>query len=180
MAQIKEITEFMKVVITGPESTGKSRLTEALAKHYKISFVEEYARQYLQETKGKYEAKDLLEIAHGQIKLEDEAKKEAPKFLLCDTGLEVIRIWSEWKYGKCDPTILKEAKERQADLFILLKPDIPWMPDPLRENPDDREELYEQYKKTLAEYKTKVVEVGDYWQQRFHTSIKAIDELLEA
>lgn len=168
----------MKIVITGPESTGKSRLTKALAKHYKMPFVEEYARQYLTEKAGKYQEEDLLKIAEGQIKLEEEVNKESPQLLLCDTGIEVLRVWSEWKYDKCDAKILKYSKERQPDLFILLKPDIPWLPDPLRENPDDREALYEKYKKTLAEYDAKVIEIGDYWQQRFHSSIRAIDELL--
>jgi NadR type nicotinamide-nucleotide adenylyltransferase len=169
----------MKVIITGPESTGKSWLAKALARHYNIPFVEEYARMYLKQTGGKYQEKDLLEIAEGQAILEDQVSQQKPKFTLCDTGIEVIRIWSEWKYGRVDPKILSMAKEKQPDLYLLLKTDVPWLPDPLRENPDDREELFAYYQKTLAEYDSKVIEVGDYWQHRFHASIAAIDLLLK-
>jgi NadR type nicotinamide-nucleotide adenylyltransferase len=169
----------MKVIITGPESTGKSWLTKALALHYNIPYVEEYARLYLDQTAGKYREEDLLEIAKGQAVLEGQLSQQAPKFVLCDTGIEVIRIWSEWKYGRCHPDILKLASERQPDLYLLLKTDVPWIPDPLRENPNNREELFTYYQKTLAEYNTRVIEIGDYWQQRFHTSVAAIDLLLQ-
>ena len=96
----------MKVVVTGPESTGKSWLTKALARHYNIPFVEEYARMYLKQTGGQYQEKDLLEIAEGQAILEDKVSQQNPRFTLCDTGIEVIRVWSEWKYKRCDSKIL--------------------------------------------------------------------------
>lgn len=168
----------MKVIITGPESTGKSWLTKSLARHYNVPFVEEYARLYLEQTKGEYSEEDLSKIAKGQMALEDQVTEESPKLVICDTGLEVIRVWSEWKYGHCDPKILAESFERQPDLYLLLKTDVPWFPDKFRENPDDREDLYEQYKKVLSEYDSKVIEVGDYWEHRFHASIAAIDLLL--
>lgn len=168
----------MKVVITGPESTGKSWLSKALARHYDIPLVEEYARIFLKQTDGVYREEDLLDIAKGQVTLEEQVSLQTPKFILCDTGLEVIRVWSEWKYGKCDPWIRERARATKADLYLLLKPDVPWFPDPLRENPDDREALYLEYHKVLAEYEAKVIEIGDYWQSRFHASIMAIDSLL--
>lgn len=168
----------MKVIITGPESTGKSWLTKSLARHYNVPFVEEYARLYLQQTNGEYSEEDLPKIAKGQMALEDQVAEESPKLILCDTGLEVIRLWSEWKYGRCDPKILAESFDRQPDLYLLLKTDVPWIPDKFRENPDDREDLYAQYKKILSEYDSKVIEVGDYWEHRFHASIAAIDLLL--
>ena len=170
----------MKVIITGPESTGKSWLTKALALHYNVPFVEEYARLFLKQTGGKYDEKDLLEIARGQAILEDQVIQQEPRVILCDTGIEVVRIWSEWKYGRCHPEILSLAMAREPDLYLLLKTDVPWIPDPMRENPDDRDELFAYYQKTLAEYKkSKVIEVGDYWQHRFHASIAAIDLLLQ-
>jgi NadR type nicotinamide-nucleotide adenylyltransferase len=175
MAKIKTNDYRMKVVITGPESTGKSWLSKALARHYDIPLVEEYARLFLKQTKGEYRQEDLIEIAKGQIALEDQVTLQKPKFILCDTDLEVIRVWSEWKYDACDPWILEKAKEKQADLYLLLKPDVPWFPDPLRENPNDREALFLEYQKVLAEYDSKVIEIGDYWQYRFHASIMAID-----
>ena len=168
----------MKVIITGPESTGKSRLTKALAKHYNIPFAKEYARYYLEQTNGEYHQDDLLEIAKGQMDLEDKVSSGSDGIVLCDTGLEVIRIWSEWKYNNCDPQILKDSFARQPDLYLLLKPDIPWMPDKLRENPNDRDELYQNFKAVLSEYDSRVIEISDYWENRLHTSIAAIDRLL--
>ena len=178
MVCFNEKQTSMKVVITGPESTGKSWLTKSLARHYNIPFVEEYARMYLEQTDGRYSEKDLLKIARGQMTLEDQVTSENPGFVLCDTSLEVIRIWSEWKYGNCHPEILEQSFKRQPDLYLLLKPDVPWFPDKLRENPDDRYELYEKYRSTLNEYDAKIIEVGDYWEHRFHASIVAIDLLL--
>lgn len=168
----------MKVVITGPESTGKSWLTKSLARHYNRPFAEEFARLYLDQNDGRYREEDLLEIAEGQMKLEEQVAEISPDLILCDTGLEVIRVWSEWKYGQCHLDILKKSFEHQPDMFILLKPDVPWLPDPLRENPFDRDKLYDYYRDTLAEYDAKVIEVGDYWEHRFHTSIAAIDLLI--
>ena len=132
----------MKVIITGPESTGKSWLTRSLAEHYNIPYAKEYARQYLEQTGGAYEEKDLLKIARGQANLEEQVRKQKPQIILCDTGIEVIRIWSEWKYGRCDEHILKLARDLKPELYLLLKPDIPWVQDPLRENPTDRQELF--------------------------------------
>lgn len=168
----------MKVVITGPESTGKSWLSKALARHYDIPLVEEYSRIFLKQSDGAYNQEDLLEIAKGQVILEEQVALQKPKFILCDTGLEVIRVWSEWKYGQCDPWIKDQARDRKADLYLLLKPDVPWFPDPLRENPDDRDKIFNYYQQVLAEYDAKVIEIGDYWQYRFHASITAIDLLL--
>jgi len=164
----------MKVVVTGPESTGKSTLSEAIAKHFNIDYVPEYSRDYLLARDGKYAESDLLEIAKGQIELED--KFEGNKLLMvCDTSLEVIRVWSEWKYNHCDHFILEQARSRIPDLFLLLKPDLPWQPDPLRENPDDRDVLFAYYQKTLSEYKTKVVEIGGESESRINLAINAID-----
>lgn len=170
----------MKIVITGPESTGKSRLTKALAEHFNSPFVAEYARQFLEQSGGQYTKDDLVTIAKGQIALEEEVGKASTDLILCDTSLEVVRIWSEWKYKTCDRFILDEALKRKPDLFILLKPDIPWIPDPLRENPDNREEIYEKYQEVLKEYDTRVIEIGDYWQARLHQAIGEISSLISA
>ena len=97
---------MLKIVITGPESTGKSTLTKQLAAHFKVDMVNEYARTYLQNLTTEYTQSDLTEIAIGQISLEDKASKSNSKFIVCDTSLEVIKIWSEFKYGSCDPFII--------------------------------------------------------------------------
>ncbi|MEN8248741.1 MAG: ATP-binding protein [Bacteroidota bacterium] len=176
MAKINGKT--IKIVVTGPESTGKTTLSKALAEHLNTSLVPEFAREYLNKTDGKYEKEDLLEIAKGQIKIENEAASDTPELLICDTSLEVIRVWSEWKYKACDSFILEQAKLRVPDLFLLLKPDIPWKEDPLRENPTDREALYQYYLKTLEEYNAPIIELRGDDDKRLNSALKAINEIV--
>jgi NadR type nicotinamide-nucleotide adenylyltransferase len=168
----------IKVVITGPESAGKSTLSEQLANHFQVNYVPEYAREYLELTRGKYGKNDLIKIAKEQIKLENKYAQQNPELLICDTSLEVIRVWSEWKYGDCHEFILRQAKKRAPDLFLLLKPDLPWQSDPLRENPDNREEIYQYYQKLLVEYQTTIAEIRGDKNQRCQSAIEIIKQFL--
>ena len=169
----------MKIVITGPESTGKSTLCEALARHFKVDFVPEFSREYLEHRDGNYTQEDLTDIAKGQISSEDKYQQEHDSLIICDTSLEVIRVWSEWKYHSCDPFILAMAAARVPDLFLLLTPDLPWKSDPLRENPDDRNELFAYYQKSLRGYNTIVVEISGDADKRIKSAINAINAINE-
>jgi NadR type nicotinamide-nucleotide adenylyltransferase len=173
----KDNAKPIKVVITGPESTGKSFLCTELAAFHQTSYVPEYAREYLADTDGKYDIKDLTRIAEGQIKLEDEFQRQNGNLIICDTSLEVIRIWSEWKYAKCDSFILEQAKVRIPDLFLLMTPDLPWQPDDLRENPHDRDEIFAYYQKILKEYEAPVVEISGDKDSRFSKATEAINSI---
>ena len=135
---------MIKVLITGPESSGKSVLATQLAMHFKSPMVDEYSRKYLDDKTG-YQESDLLQIALGQFKKEAEAEIQKPRFLFCDTGIEVIKIWSQEKYNRVDPEIMELLMPAQYDLVLLCKPNIPWQPDPLRENPVDRDRLFTLY-----------------------------------
>jgi nicotinamide riboside kinase len=177
MEKVDEIYTVLKVVITGPESTGKTALCEALANHFKVDYVPEYSRIYLQLNSGGYTQKDLTIIGEGQIKLEDEYQKKYASLLICDTSLEVIRVWSEWKFKSCDDFIIDNASNRTPDLFLLLSPDLPWQPDPLRENPDDRDELFAYYQKTLSECDAKVVIISGTRNKRIASAINAIESI---
>ncbi|MEO6834041.1 MAG: ATP-binding protein [Chitinophagaceae bacterium] len=136
-----------KVVIIGPESTGKSTLSAALAKAFDTVWNPEYAREYLEHLDKEYQEEDLLKIAKEQTFREDLLAKTANNFLFCDTDLYVIKVWSEAKYGHCDKAILEEISQRKYDLYLLTDIDIPWQPDPLREHPapEDRRYFYKQY-----------------------------------
>ena len=91
-----------KVAVIGPECTGKSELSEFLAGHFETGWVPEYARGYLNNLVRPYELHDLLAIAHGQIRIEDEWTRDSNRLLFCDTNLYVIKVWSEFKFGTCD------------------------------------------------------------------------------
>jgi len=139
----------LKIVITGPESTGKSTLSKQLSEYFEQPWLPEYARTYLNIIQRPYDRNDLVEIAKGQIKNEDDLFSTAPPLVFLDTSLEVLKVWSEWKYNFCDQFISNNLKARPADLYLLLSPDLAWENDPLRENPHDREIIFNIYKKEL-------------------------------
>lgn len=119
----------------GPESTGKSTLSEALAAALHTVWVPEYARGYLEALGRPYEEADLLEIAKGQLLLEDKLAVEANRYLICDTDLNVVKVWAEHKYERCHRWILEQIAARNYDHYLLTDIDIDWVDDPLRENP---------------------------------------------
>lgn len=144
------------LVITGPESSGKTTLASQLADHCKAPLVSEAARDYLKESDS-YQQHDLLEIAKQQHKQEQTLLSHFPERLVCDTDLLVIMIWSEVKYEHCDrwiyTTFENSIKQRSSNrVYYLCDYNIPWQADPLRENPDNRDELFNLYLQKLKEY----------------------------
>ena len=167
-----------KVVIIGPECTGKSELSEYLADHFNTVWVREYAREYLDNLSRPYGAEDLLIIAQGQIGLENKMTSMANNVLFCDTDLYVIKIWSYFKYGYCDQRILDAISQRRCDLYLLTYIDIPWVNDPLREHPDQREKLYSLYLKEMQNQSVPFVENRVSRQYRRELSTAVVKELL--
>lgn len=179
--QIK--SSLIKIVLFGPESTGKSTLSNALAKHYKSVCVPEFARDFLQSKWDMYrktcEKEDLWAIAKGQEKLENEISKKANRVLFCDTNLLQTKVYSEIYYaGYCDPRIEKSAIENYYDLYFLCDVDIPWVPDNLRDKPDDRKFVFKAFENELKKQNCKYVVIKGDFQQRFNTSVSHVDTLL--
>ena len=168
----------MKVVITGAESSGKTTLFESLEKCYKTKGAKEYARDFLFNTNGLYSQNDLVTIANGQISYELTVNKQHSNLVLCDTDLLTIKIWSEYKYGSCDSRILNLLNKNSADLYRLMSPDIPWQEDPLRENPTNRLELLQIYKKELDLLGIPYFLISGSINERLVKSISLIDKLL--
>ena len=139
-----------KIIITGPESSGKTTLCQQLSNHFNIPFTQEFARLYIDSLDRDYIINDLLSIAKQQLKSEFKSQ-------LLDTDLITIKIWSEYKYGRCDKWILDEIEKQKSEkrFYILCSPDIPWEADNQRENPNDRKKLFEIYKKELENLKHK-------------------------
>jgi len=132
----------IKIVIIGPESTGKSTLSKDLADYYEEPWVQEYAREYIENLDRPYEFDDLLAISRGQIAKEEELEQVAHRFLFCDTDLHVIDIWSRHRFGKTHPWILKQINSRRYDLYLITNIDLPWEADPQREHPDPKMRQY--------------------------------------
>ncbi|MFM8913905.1 MAG: AAA family ATPase [Flammeovirgaceae bacterium] len=166
-----------KVCVIGPECTGKTDLSKFLSEHYKTPWVDEYARAYLNKLGRPYQQHDLTKIAHGQLRMEDEWLTNANKFLICDTNLLVIKIWSEYKFGVCDQEILQRMAERKYDLYLLTHIDIPWQDDPQREHPDKREYFWTLYKKEVATTGVTTVEIFGTREERRAKAIEAIEAM---
>jgi len=168
---------MIKIALTGPESSGKTTLSELLAKHFAIDFVPEFARAYLEQSNGTYEKDDLAKIAHGQLRAILSAQQEHPtrKVLISDTDFVVIAVWSNYKYGSIDKEIDALVHSTIFDLHILCEPDIPWEKDDLRENPDDREELFALYEEALNRYGKNYIVVNGSNEKRLKKVTKAIE-----
>jgi NadR type nicotinamide-nucleotide adenylyltransferase len=164
----------LRIAITGPESTGKSELAKQLSIHYQTIFVPEVSRGYLEELGRSYEYHDIKEIAKNQLKLENTLAERADKILFCDTDMLVTKIWSSYKYGKCDPWIEEKARSHRYDLYLLCNIDLPWVEDPLREHPNKREELFGIYLKELQILKVNFAIISGTGPARTENAILAI------
>ena len=151
-------------------------LAEALANHYNTRWVPEYAREYLEHLDRPYEQQDILAIAKGQLKREQEAYTAANSYLFCDTELIVTKIWSEVKYGSCDPWILDHINKNRYDLYLLCDIDLPWMDDPLREHPHLRDHLFHLYHEELRTRGFPFKVISGIGTRRLFHAIQAIEK----
>jgi NadR type nicotinamide-nucleotide adenylyltransferase len=192
-----------KIVIIGPESTGKSTLCEQLAQHYNMQWCPEFAREYLLTNGTDYSYDNLLAIAKGQLALEEEylnivksqwslasqntwvnpqslLTTSRTPMLFIDTDMYVMKVWCEYVFGQCHPFILDQIAKRKYDLYLLCNTDLPWVKDELREYPDEanRIELYHIYKDLLINQDVPWVEINGSYEERFLTAINAVEEYL--
>ena len=174
---MEKSADIKYIVFTGPECSGKTTLSKKVAEKFNLPLVTEYARYYLNQLNRAYKYEDLIEIAKGQIKSENKKKRQNPhtKILICDTNLQVLKIWSQIKYSKCDSFILKN--ENQDALYILCVPDFKWIYDPLRENPKNREELCEIYENDLLKNNRNFIKVSGSLDQRINSISSIIESL---
>ncbi|WP_308991474.1 ATP-binding protein [Mariniflexile litorale] len=173
----------IKVVLFGPESTGKTTLSRKLARHYNSVWVPEYAREYLQNKwnneRKTCEPHDLLPIAEGQMRLENELAQKTNTVLICDTDLLETKVYSEAYYlGSCDPILEKFALENTYALYFLTYIDTPWEPDDLRDKPNEREAMFKAFENALIINKRPYVLLKGNKKERLEIAIKHIDNLL--
>lgn len=175
-----------KIVIIGPESTGKSTLCEQLSQHYGTAWVKEYAREYLLANGTGYTFDNLLDIAKGQLQLEEQAMAAAagkntakPYPLFMDTDMYVMKVWCEFVFNKCHNWILNRIAERPYDLYLLCNADLPWVKDELREYPDlaSREKLYHYYRDAMINQQVPWVDISGNHEERLAKAIAAVDRL---
>ena len=174
----------LRVVLYGPESTGKTTLAKALADHYQTAWVPEFARPYLQEKWDKEQAvctlEDLPIIAQGQLAAENAAIQKANKLILCDTNILVTKVWSETHFkGYCAPELNTILAQTHYDLYLLTSIDVPWEKDDLRDRPNDREQMFIYFKQQLVTYNFPFLVLEGNPKERVEKAVIAIDQLLE-
>jgi NadR type nicotinamide-nucleotide adenylyltransferase len=168
-----------KIVVIGPESTGKSTLCEQLAAHYQTEWVPEFARNYLLEIRRPYSFEDLLYIAEGQIRQEDRIVSDTTSDLVfIDTDMYVMKVWCEYVFKKCHACILDEIVKRKYDGYLLCNVDLPWVADELREYPDleSRERLYQMYKDIMINQHVPWIDISGNYEERLQKAISFIKE----
>jgi HTH-type transcriptional regulator, transcriptional repressor of NAD biosynthesis genes len=167
-----------RIVLTGPESTGKTTLTEKLAIHYKTSWAKEFGRDYFVEKEGNLNIEDITNIAIGQVSLEETAIKNSNRIAFFDTDLIVTQIWSEIYFQECPQKVIEMTYQRDYDLYLLMDIDIPWEDDGTREFPNLRQWHFDRIKTELENRGLKYIVISGDFEERFKLCIEAVESIL--
>jgi NadR type nicotinamide-nucleotide adenylyltransferase len=165
-----------RISITGPESTGKTTLAQQLAEQYRTVYAPEVARSYLASIGRPYTYDDLLIIAREQYRMEQQMVKKADRYLFCDSDFLVLKIWSLDKFGRCEPWILDRVERHRYDLYLLTDIDLPWEPDPQREDPHRREYLFGLYRAELEGLGVSYEVVSGRQEERLERATRIIED----
>lgn len=167
-----------RVVVFGPESTGKSTLSKNLAKHFETLAVPEYARTYLEEQDGQLLYEDIEVIARGQVASEEALIPHCNRMAFLDTDVLATTVWSDFLYGKCPTWVSEAAVSRPADLYLLMDVDVPWVEDVVRYLPENRSDFFEKCEAAIKLHGRKYVRLSGDWDTRFASAVSAVEELI--
>lgn len=165
---------LLRVGVTGSECTGKTTLARELALHFGTSWSPEYVREYLEARGAPLTLADVDAVARGQMAAEDAAARRATGVVLHDTDLLSTVVYSRHYYGSCPGWVEQAARERRADLYLLLRPDVPWVGDPQRDRGGQREEMHRHFRKALGEFQAPFREMRGSWTERRSDALAAI------
>ncbi len=177
------LSDVIRVVLTGSESTGKSVLARELADHYDAELSPEFLRDYAIGKGSALDFTDTEPTARGQIALEDEhatRSTRATKLLVQDVDLLSTVVYAHHYFGRCPEWIEQAARDRRPDLYLLLEIDVPWVPDDVRDRETRREEMQQLFRNAVAESGSPYTVIRGSWDQRLRLSIDAIDRLLRS
>ena len=166
----------VRVVLTGPECTGKTTLAADLARTFDAPWLPEMARTYAVERAAKGQlltAADVELIAKRAIAAEDAALAALPQLLVLDTDLLSTVTYARHYYGASTAWLEGEARARIASLYLLCAPDLPWTPDGIRDRPEHREELFSEFERTLIEFGANVIVVRGTGDRRRDAAVRA-------
>lgn len=170
--------EAKRIAIVGPESCGKTQLAQELSRELHAPWVPEFARPWFAaRQRTHYELDDIIAIARGQLALEAQLAQGA-QWLVCDTSVLVCIIWAEVRFGFCPDELAVLWRPQDYALHLLLEPDLPWQADPLRENPIDRDVLFQRYESALQAQEIAVVRVSGLGEARLSCARAALAPIL--
>ena len=172
------IPSLLRISILGPESTGKTRLARDLAAHYGTTWCPEYLRE-LCELLGRMPLpSDQRRIVRGQLAGEEAAAAAANGLLFCDTDPVMTGVYACYYFRDCPGWLWDVTRARRYDLTLLLSPEgAPWVPDPLRDAPHAREELFERCRAFLKEIGRRYVVLEGGFADRLPAAVRAVDLL---
>ncbi|WP_423148737.1 AAA family ATPase [Rubrolithibacter danxiaensis] len=171
-------TGVKKIAVVGPESTGKSTISEALAKKYQTVWVPEYSREYCAKLTQPCTWQDEINMFYGQLQLEQSLLPTANSLLICDTTFLTVKIWCDYIFGKAPQEVLSELKNHTYDFYLLMDIDLPWQDDPLRDFPHLREHFMEIWKKELNNLNADYQVISGKDDIRIKNAVEAVDSFL--
>ncbi|NEU09010.1 ATP-binding protein [Flavihumibacter sp. R14] len=167
-----------KVAIVGPESTGKSTLSEQLGRYYQTIWVPEFSRDYCSKLTEPCTWQDELNMFYGQLDLEEQLVPEANGLLICDTTFITVKIWCDHIFGRSPEEVLKELSTHPYDFYLLMDIDLPWQEDPLRDFPDLREHFMQIWHQELQALGARYEVISGDKDKRLRNAVRAIDRFL--
>jgi NadR type nicotinamide-nucleotide adenylyltransferase len=174
---------MIKIVLTGSESTGKSEIARALGARLRAPVSREFVREFVKtrEPSGSktIDFGDHGPIARGQMAVEDAAIAEARDVVILDTDLVSTVVYCRHYFGRAPDWIVEEARKRAGDLYLLMRPDVPWVADGVRDRPERREELHDLFHSQLEEFALPFVEIGGEWSERVQRAMNAVAALMK-
>ena len=177
---MEKIARPFRVCLTGAESTGKTELAKALARHFSGVLVPEYSREYALARQNELSYSDVGPIAHGQMERQDEAQAGVPPphLIILDTDLLSTLVYSRHHFGAVPQWLESRVRDRLADLYLLLDIDVPWVWDPVRDSGETRKELHEDFFNALEEFGAQYELISGDWDERLRRSIEVIGSKL--
>ncbi len=167
-----------RILITGAESTGKSELAVDLAQRYGGKVIPEYAREYMVRLNRPYLYRDVEHIARHQVAAYGNALNQEG-WVFFDTWLIITKVWFEEVFGKVPGWVEEHLREARFDLVLLCDTDIPWIPDPVRENGGARREaLMQRYRDELDRYGFPYVPVSGSGAERTRCALNQLKKHL--
>jgi nicotinamide riboside kinase len=168
---------MFKVVVTGPESTGKTEICKFLAASFETDFIPEYAREYVTSLDRAYTFEDVEKIARVQVEQLQHYQEEKLSILFLDTYLIITKVWFREVYGLIPDWIDKRLANSGIDLFLLCYFDIDWIPDPVRENPGQKRAfLYESYLREIDQLGCPCEVIRGSGTERFNNAKLAVEK----